>query len=138
MDLVLVLLVVSLELVELDEHHGLLLAQVASERLPNVRDERDHDRERLRRERCYGASASFRSYKIVGEELDVPRCLAVMFFNPAERIAPAPRTTWHVRELNAFRSSITRPIVSVASISKFSTSPFQVSNKLRQQLVPPM
>lgn len=28
------------------------------------------------------------------------RCFAVMFFKPAERIAPAPRTTWHVRELN--------------------------------------
>ena len=46
-DLVLVLLVVPLELVELDEHHRLLLAQVASERLPDVRDERDNNRQRL-------------------------------------------------------------------------------------------
>lgn len=31
-----------------------------------------------------------------------PRCFAVMFFKPADRIAPAPRTTWHVRELKAY------------------------------------
>lgn len=50
----------------------------------------------------------------------LPRCLAVMFFSPAERIAPAPSTTWHVRELNDLSSSMTRLIVSVVSISRFA------------------
>ena len=47
MNLILVLLVVPLELVELDEHDRLLLAQMSPERLPDVGDERDHNRERL-------------------------------------------------------------------------------------------
>lgn len=51
-----------------------------------------------------------------------PRCFAVMFFNPALRIAPAPKTTWHVLELNAFKNSITRLIVSVVSSDKFTTT----------------
>ena len=38
-DLVLVLLVVPLELIEFDEHHGLLLAQVSPECFSDVRDE---------------------------------------------------------------------------------------------------
>lgn len=45
-----------------------------------------------------------------------------MFFSPADLIAPAPNTTWHVRELNAFRYSITRPIVSVVSVGRFTTT----------------
>lgn len=44
----------------------------------------------------------------------------MMFLSPAERMAPAPSTTWHVRELNAFNSSITRLIVSVVSISRLT------------------
>ena len=40
----------GLELIELDEHDRLLLAQMSPERLPDVRHERNHDRERLRRE----------------------------------------------------------------------------------------
>ena len=35
------------ELVELDEHDGLLRAQMPPERLPDVRDERDNNRQRL-------------------------------------------------------------------------------------------
>ena len=46
-NLVLVLLVVSLELVELNEHDGLLRGEVPPERLAHVRDERDYDREGL-------------------------------------------------------------------------------------------
>ena len=49
-----------------------------------------------------------------------PRCFAVMFRSPAERIAPAPSTTWHVRELNDLSSSITRAIVSVVSSERFA------------------
>ena len=32
----------------------------------------------------------------------LPKCLADMFFRPAERIAPAPKMTWHTLELNNY------------------------------------
>ena len=51
-NLILVLLVVALELVEFDEHDGLLWVEMAAERFADVRDERDHNRECLRSERC--------------------------------------------------------------------------------------
>ena len=38
---------------------------------------------------------------------------------PADRIAPAPRTTWQVLELNAFKNSIIRLMVSVVNMGKF-------------------
>ena len=128
-DLVLVLLVVPLELVELDEHHRLLRAQVPPERLADVRDERDHDRERLRRKGCHRMVWLCQTSVILGktetigmeaENINIPRCLAVMFLRPAERMAPAPRTTWHVRELNDLRSSMTRLIVSIVSSGRFT------------------
>lgn len=51
---------------------------------------------------------------------NAPRCLAVMFFSPAERMAPAPSTTWHVRELNALRYSIVRDIASVVNSDRLA------------------
>jgi hypothetical protein len=44
---VLMLLVISLELVKLDEHHGLFRIEMPSKRLADVRNEIDHDRQRL-------------------------------------------------------------------------------------------
>ena len=39
-------------------------------------------------------SASFR----------LPRCLAVIVFSPTSCSAPAPRTNWHVLELNIYEN----------------------------------
>ena len=50
-DLVLVLLVVSLELVKLDQHDSLLRGEVAPKRFADIRNKGDHDREGLRSER---------------------------------------------------------------------------------------
>ena len=45
----------------------------------------------------------------------IPRCLAVIFLRPVDRMAPAPRTTRHARELKALRYSIIRNIASVVN-----------------------
>ena len=50
-NLVLVLLIVTLELVELDQHDSLLRGEVAPKRFANIWYEGDHDREGLRSER---------------------------------------------------------------------------------------
>lgn len=50
---------------------------------------------------------------------NIPRCLAVIFFSPADLIAPAPNTTWQVLELNDLKNSITLLIVSVVNIERF-------------------
>ena len=49
-NLVLVLLVVSLELVKLDQHDSLLRGEVAPKRFADIGNKGDHDRERLRSE----------------------------------------------------------------------------------------
>ena len=48
---VLVLLIVTLQLVKLDQHDGLLRGEVPPKGFANVRNEGDHDREGLRSER---------------------------------------------------------------------------------------
>ena len=50
-NLILVLLIVTLELVKLDQHDCLLRGKVAPKRFADIRYEGDHDREGLRSER---------------------------------------------------------------------------------------
>ena len=61
MNFVLVLLVVTLKLVKLDEHDSLLWGEVAPKRFADIRDEGDHDRERLRSERQVLSSNIFQA-----------------------------------------------------------------------------
>lgn len=85
----------ALELVELDQHDGLLGTEMSPNGLSDVGDEGDHDRERLRGQSCSDAGEEQVSLESTCKESqpDVPRCFAVMFLRPAERMAPAPRTT---------------------------------------------
>ena len=52
MNLVLVLLIIPLQLVEFDEHDGLLRVEMTTESLSNVGNEGNHDRQSLRSEGC--------------------------------------------------------------------------------------
>jgi hypothetical protein len=57
MNLVLMLLVISLELVELSKHDRLFRVEVSTDAFADVGDEGDHDREGLGGESCTGKEA---------------------------------------------------------------------------------